>query len=87
MKRRLSLSFLLLICTAAVAITIELDIGSGKIGGVPVNNLHLRAETADGSDWRISGNLPATRLAGSPLKNTRNPPPARHTWPHRTTPA
>ena len=71
MKRRLSLSFLLLICTAAVAITIELDIGSGKIGGVPVNNLHLRAETADGSDWRISGNLPATRLAGSPLKNTR----------------
>ena len=71
MKRRLSLSFLILICTAATAITIELDIGSGKIGGVPVNNLHLRAETADGSDWRISGNLPATRLAGSPLKNTR----------------
>ena len=71
MNLRPIIAILALATTAATAITIELDIGSGKIGGVPVNNLHLRAESTDSSDWRISGNLPATRLAGSPLKNTR----------------
>ena len=62
---------LILAATNAAALTLELDIGSGKMGGVPVHNLHLRAESANGSDWHLSGDLPATRLAGSPLDNTR----------------
>ena len=70
MNLRPIIAILALAATAAAALTVELDIASGKIGGVPVNNLHLRAESTGGSDWRISGSLPATRLAGSPLDNT-----------------
>ena len=51
------------------AITLELEL-DGQIRGVPVENLQLRAESDDYQHWRVSGQLPATRLAGSPLKNT-----------------
>ena len=62
---------LILLATAlpAHAITLELAL-DGQIHGVPVDNLQLRAESDDYQHWRVSGQLPATRLAGSPLKNT-----------------
>ncbi|MDO4642535.1 MAG: hypothetical protein Q4A74_01705 [Cardiobacteriaceae bacterium] len=65
------LSFLtLLFCLNAIALTLELDIGSGHIGDTPVDKLHLRAESKDGKQWTVSGQLPTTKLAASPLKNT-----------------
>ena len=64
-----ALAFLLLTALSAHAITLELAL-DGQIHGVPVDNLQLRAESDDYQHWRVSGQLPATRLAGSPLKNT-----------------
>ena len=69
-----ALAFLLLTALSAHAITLELAL-DGQIHGVPVDNLQLRAESNDYQHWRVSGQLPATRLAGSPLKTpslTRN---------------
>ena len=63
------LALLLLTALSAHAITLELAL-DGQIHGVPVDNLQLRAESDDYQHWRVSGQLPATRLAGSPLKNT-----------------
>ena len=64
-----ALALLLLTALSAHAITLELAL-DGQIHGVPVDNLQLRAESDDYQHWRVSGQLPATRLAGSPLKNT-----------------
>ncbi len=62
---------LILLATAlpAHALTLELEL-DGQIAGVPVNHLQLRAESGDYQHWHLSGKLPATRLANTPLKNT-----------------
>ena len=64
-----ALAFLLLTALSAHAITLELEL-DGQIHGVPVENLQLRAESGDYQHWHLSGKLPATRLANTPLKNT-----------------
>ena len=66
---RIALAALLITQFLTHAITLELEL-DGQIHDVPVDNLQLRAESDDYQHWRVSGQLPATRLAGSPLKNT-----------------
>ena len=66
---RAAILTLALFLLSAHAITLELEL-DGQIAGTPVNNLQLRAESDDGKHWQVHGSLPATRLAGSPLKNT-----------------
>ena len=63
------LALLLLATLPAHALTVELEL-DGQIAGVSVNNLQLRAESGDYQHWHLSGKLPATRLANTPLKNT-----------------
>ena len=63
------LALLLLATLPAHALTIELEL-DGQIAGVPVNHLQLRAESDDYQHWHVSGKLPASRLANTPLKNT-----------------
>ena len=67
--KKIALAALLITQLPTHAITLELAL-DGQIHGVPVENLQLRAESDDYQHWRVSGQLPATRLAGSPLKNT-----------------
>ena len=67
--KKIALAALLITQLPTHAITLELEL-DGQIRGVPVENLQLRAESDDYQHWRVSGQLPATRLAGSPLKNT-----------------
>ena len=66
---RAAILTLALFLLSAHAITLELEL-DGQIAGTPVNKLQLRAESDDGEHWQVHGTLPATRLAGSPLKNT-----------------
>ena len=66
---RAAILTLALFLLSAHTITLELEL-DGQIAGTPVNNLQLRAESDDGKHWQVHGSLPATRLAGSPLKNT-----------------
>ena len=63
------LALLLLATLPAHALTVELEL-DGQIAGVSVNHLQLRAESGDYQHWHLSGKLPATRLANTPLKNT-----------------
>ena len=66
-KLPLLLSALLILPAHALTVELELD---GQIAGVSVNHLQLRAESGDYQHWHLSGKLPATRLANTPLKNT-----------------
>lgn len=66
---KIAILILLTAILPAHALTVELEL-DGQIAGVPVNNLQLRAESGDYQHWHLSGKLPATRLANTPLKNT-----------------
>ncbi|MFC2406903.1 MAG: hypothetical protein ACFNTM_04415, partial [Cardiobacterium sp.] len=67
--KKIALAALLITQLPTHAITLELAL-DGQIHGIPVNNLQLRAESGDYQHWHLSGKLPATRLANTPLKNT-----------------
>ena len=67
--KKIALAALLITQLPTHALTLELAL-DGQIHGVPVENLQLRVESDDYQHWHVSGQLPATRLAGSSLKNT-----------------